>query len=794
MCELNKINAENPWFSSFVQEMSAQARKFLRQYKKLFNELAAQNQGNNALTLAAENVKPIKEDEKRYVEVDGQSPEEEKPDVTGVNVDTDTRFALLTDEDLAEYMATGKTLHTRHKKQRMLENGKKPILTSESEIREFISNAIQGKAGGEVRAFARVPKRLAEAISDVRSTLDLEGDYLEFQADALREAYKVHSSPKMQSDIALSESDFENLHRHIFDFDGVLSVNDYHGKTEVHIYRRAENGYYQIITVSSSERKSLQITKLIGVSKEKFEEKYEKKIERNTGSPRMPEASNPSTKARHTAGALSTVIISETEGKINPSDENSSKNPLKKRFALPETDSEGRSLSPQQQEYFKDSRAVDSQGRLLVLYHQTGAEFTIFDTKREGAGARDNETPHGIFLKPTADDIWLKGSKQMQLYANITNPLQFYTRGDALWHWKQNIEGYADVIAEIAANDRAYGERFDEAFDLKRMARRRRNMEFSAMDRATQDALFEESEAASEKVLEEWKEANTALDKKAKALIDAYLEKNGYDGVLLREDQGSFGRKVQTYIALHPEQVKNTDNAAPSGNPDIRFALTDYTEEQYNSFGWANYAGAITTKEIDDLYSKIQPRTTLHTFKQSSKGEAIIEVNKKPHTTLDVDNVFVFVKGTKNNFYINRVVRFNAETETEMEIIKEALYERGTWSDSYLPYYERENIAKEYRRENSKSFEQYKQDQRSGSSRQESRGANQNNRGRAKYRSGYSLNVGEDGELKLSRILPRYLEAAPTKDLIRRYMAWRMRQKKVLSLCTASKALMMALI
>ena len=270
--------------------MSAQARKFLRQYKKLFNELAAQNQGNNALTLAAENVKPIKEDEKRYVEVDGQSPEEEKPDVTGVNVDTDTRFALLTDEDLAEYMATGKTLHTRHKKQRMLENGKKPILTSESEIREFISNAIQGKAGGEVRAFARVPKRLAEAISDVRSTLDLEGDYLEFQADALREAYKVHSSPKMQSDIALSDSDFENLQRNIFDFDGVLSVNDYNGKTEVHIYRRAENGYYQIITVSSSERKSLQITKLIGVSKEKFEEKYEKKIERNTVRPRMTEA------------------------------------------------------------------------------------------------------------------------------------------------------------------------------------------------------------------------------------------------------------------------------------------------------------------------------------------------------------------------------------------------------------------------------------------------------------------------------------------------------------------------
>lgn len=273
------------------------------------------------------------------------------------------------------------------------------------------------------------------------------------------------------------------------------------------------------------------------------------------------------------------------------------------RYALTDTDSEGRSLSPQQQEYFKDSRAVDSQGRLLVLYHQTGAEFTIFDTKREGAGARDNETPHGIFLKPTADDIGLKGSKQMQLYANITNPLQFYTRGDALWHWKQNIEGYTDVIAEIAANDRAYGERFDEAFDLKRMARRRRNMEFSDMDRAAQDALFEESEAASERVLEEWKEANTALDKKAKALIDAYLEKNGYDGVLLREDQGSFGRKVQTYIALHPEQVKNTDNATPTADPDVRFALTEeeITEENLER---VREAKSVLYKKVVEAKSK----------------------------------------------------------------------------------------------------------------------------------------------------------------------------------------------
>ena len=244
------------------------------------------------------------------------------------------------------------------------------------------------------------------------------------------------------------------------------------------------------------------------------------------------------------------------------------------RYALPETNSDGEALTEQQKEYFKDSRTKDGQGRLLVLYHQTNAEFTEFDTQREGAGARDNETPHGIFLKPTDENIGLKGDKQMRLYANITNPLKFYTRADAQWYWKHNIDGYSDILSQIAVNDRVYGERFDEAFDLRRAARRKK-LELSQMEGKEIDALYEESESESQKVLDEWKEANTALDKKAKALIDEYLKENGYDGVFLLEDQGSFGRKVQTYIALSAEQVKNTDNAAPTASKDVRYALSD---------------------------------------------------------------------------------------------------------------------------------------------------------------------------------------------------------------------------
>lgn len=174
-------------------------------------------------------------------------------------------------------------------------------------------------------------------------------------------------------------------------------------------------------------------------------------------------------------------------------------------------------------------------------------------------------------------------------------------------------------------------------------------------------------------------------------------------------------------------------------NGGEKFALKDseptYTEKQYNSFGWASEAGGITSTELDDLYSKIQARTTLHMFNQSSKGEAIIEVNKKPNTTLDVDNVFVFVKGTKDNFRITRTVRFNVDTEMEMEILKEKLYERGTCSDTYLALYQKEGLTREYRREDSPTFAAYREGR---GNRETSRRTNQDNRGQTEHRSGHT--------------------------------------------------------
>ncbi|MBO5967850.1 MAG: hypothetical protein J6S14_05055 [Clostridia bacterium] len=195
------------------------------------------------------------------------------------------------------------------------------------------------------------------------------------------------------------------------------------------------------------------------------------------------------------------------------------------------------------------------------------------------------------------------------------------------------------------------------------------------------------------------------------------------------------------------ENQKNSlsaENAdiAPIGNYNVsgenveaKYSLDKYTEKQYNDFGWARDAEAITKNELDDLYSKIQEKGSLKRFPRSSTGEAIIEVNDDPHKMLGVDNVFVFVTGTKNNPQISKVARFQVETDTEMEIIKENLYERGSFSNPYYSFLIEEGLAREYSKKSAFDYNEYAQKARRGSGGTESdraygdRGIEQNGNG-----------------------------------------------------------------
>ena len=240
-------------------------------------------------------------------------------------------------------------------------------------------------------------------------------------------------------------------------------------------------------------------------------------------------------------------------------------------------DSAGRELTEAQQKYFRDSKTRDENGNLLVMYHQTDGDFTVFDTEHKGAGTGDDETPFGVFLKKTSRDIGVRGKKQMQLYANIQNPLRVDNRKQLVQSLARMSEEYASLKAESGNIDKEYGAKFEKA---KRafvdFLTRWRKENPDAPARAAYNAEgFDAAFNAEDEVVKEWTKKQDALALKAKKAATAALRENGYDGVFLEKDQGSWGRSTEAYIALDANQVKSVDNQGPTTDPDIRFSMRE---------------------------------------------------------------------------------------------------------------------------------------------------------------------------------------------------------------------------
>lgn len=95
------------------------------------------------------------------------------------------------------------------------------------------------------------------------------------------------------------------------------------------------------------------------------------------------------------------------------------------RFALPETDSQGRTLTAEQRAFFKDSKVVDDKGRLLVVYHGTrNGEFTVFE---HGKGRKNDAgwLGEGFYFygdEHEASIYAMGGGRVIEAYLNVKNP------------------------------------------------------------------------------------------------------------------------------------------------------------------------------------------------------------------------------------------------------------------------------------------------------------------------------------------------------------------------------------
>lgn len=132
-----------------------------------------------------------------------------------------------------------------------------------------------------------------------------------------------------------------------------------------------------------------------------------------------------------------TVTYDNNGNVIPPSERFTDKTDIRYSKNTP-VDSEGNELTNEQQEYFKDSKVRDEDGNLLVVYHGSYEDFTVFD-KTKG---RANMDIQGMFFSPWEIDAGGYGPNVKAYYLNITNPADEQTGYKALRKYQgQNEAG-----------------------------------------------------------------------------------------------------------------------------------------------------------------------------------------------------------------------------------------------------------------------------------------------------------------------------------------------------------------
>ena len=263
-----------------------------------------------------------------------------------------------------------------------------------------------------------------------------------------------------------------------------------------------------------------------------------------------------------------------------------SSSPVKMKFgSVTETQQFKRWFGDWQKHPNSSSKVVNADGTPMIVYHQTGNEFSVFDPKHSGAGSSDNQTPFGIFLKSSDKDIGIKGKKQMALYANIRNPFRALDRYDLTKKLRRMSPEYDSLCEQYDKMNAEFQEKQEAAGkDLEEYMAKWRKENPNANRRAIYDDETFIKLSEEDMAIDQSEQKNKEISTKAKTVITKALRDAGYDGVFLSEDAGSWGRKTDAIIALDPEQVKSaTDNLGTydGNNKDI------YGNSEQFVCGWA---------------------------------------------------------------------------------------------------------------------------------------------------------------------------------------------------------------
>lgn len=225
----------------------------------------------------------------------------------------------------------------------------------------------------------------------------------------------------------------------------------------------------------------------------------------------------------------------------------------KKRYSL-KTDSEGRELTEQQQEYFKDSEVRDEDGRLIPVYHGSQAQFTEFSADFMSMhGSMEGQGFYFTDNRSMAEGYKRDGGQLLEGYLNISKPLSDSEVTMTKAELKKLLKAVDPTGDDVVIN-------YDPTGGMGYPSKAWYNRALAA----TVEQIYSTSDSDSEILADV---ANSGAG--AGATTKAARKALGYDGYIVK---GKYD-DATVYVAFESNQFKNADNKSPTVDQDIRHSL-----------------------------------------------------------------------------------------------------------------------------------------------------------------------------------------------------------------------------
>lgn len=318
-------------------------------------------------------------------------------------------------------------------------------------------------------------------------------------------------------------------------------------------------------------------------------------------------SSEPITASEMGSNSFSADMVPQSDTAVNNySMQNSAEDAGEKHslMDIPATDSTGRELSAEQQEYFSGSKVVDAEGRLKPVYHGSPAAFTEFSPDfMSQHGSSEGQGFYFTDYKPMAEGYQKDGGQLLEGYLDIKKPLSdsgiTLTRAEV----KKLLQAVDPTGDEVLVN-------YDPAGGMGYPSKAWYNRALDATVKAAMDYSDSDSEILAEI-------ANGGAG--AGVVLEAARSTLGYDGYIV---EGKYDNAT-VYVAFDSSQFKNIDNATPTESKDIRYSLME--DAQYMAD--IDKAVSEATTKADEALKAAQAevknlRRQLADYRQQATAEA----------------------------------------------------------------------------------------------------------------------------------------------------------------------------